>query len=99
MFEGQTLDGDSPESESQNTNPDFVRANWRALGRGYPQEIYIYDITYSTPNYHYYVMNLEIPNDDNNYDLPMLHLELIDWDNLENPELDVFSNDHDSRIS
>lgn len=47
------------------------------------------------PNYDYYVMNLEAPNNDDDYDLPLLHPELIDWDNLENPELDVFSNDHD----
>lgn len=40
-------------------------------------------------------MNFEAPNDDNDYDLPLLHPELIDWDNLGNLGLDVFSNDHD----
>lgn len=35
-FEGQMADDESLESESQNTNFDFVRANWRELGRNYP---------------------------------------------------------------
>lgn len=99
FFKGQMLDDESLEIESQNTNPDFVRANWRAVGRDYPQKIFIYDITYSAPNYDYYVMNLEIWNnddddDDDDYELPPLHPKLIDWDNLENLELDIFSNDH-----
>lgn len=37
---------------------------------------------------------MKIPNDDEDYDLPMLHPKLIDWENTENLELDIFFNDH-----
>lgn len=94
-FKGQTSAKELLECELQNTNTDFVRTNWKTLGRDNSQNHSIYDITYSMQNYDHYVMNFEAPNDDNDYELPLLPPELIDWDNLENPESDVFSNDHD----
>lgn len=44
-------DEDPFECEPQNANTNFVRTNWRILGRDNPQDHSIYDITYSMPNY------------------------------------------------
>lgn len=62
------------------------------------QKHLICDNTYSMPSYDHYAMNIETPNDDSDYDLPLLHPKLIDWDNLDNLELNVFSNDHDLAV-
>lgn len=94
-FKGQTSIEEPLECELQNANINLVKANSETLEKDNPQKHLIYDNTYSMLNYDHYVMNVETPNDDSDYDLPLLHPELIDWDNLDNSELNVFSNDHD----
>lgn len=97
-FKGQTSVERSLECELQNPNINLVKTNSEMLEKDNSQKHLIYDNTYSTPSYDQYVMSIKTPNDDSDYDLPLLHLELIDWDNLDNPELNVFSNDHDLTV-
>lgn len=97
-FKGQMSVEEPLECELQNANIDFVRTNSETLEKDNSQKHLTYDSTYSMPSYDHYVMNVETPNDDSDYDLPLLHPELIDWDNLDNSELNVFSNDHDLAV-
>lgn len=71
-FKGQTLVERPVECELPNANINLVKTNSETLEKDNSQKHLICDNTYSTPSYDHYVMNIETPNDDSDYDLPLL---------------------------
>lgn len=94
-YAGQTLGTSSLELESHSADLDLIEDDQELLGRGHSNEGIVLDIDIHIGNFDNSIMTLNTletsqPNDP----LPLLHPELIEWENEGHTAIDTFPNDH-----